>query len=77
MKLQDGDRLLRHNLNKLKAIKGIQNREVHAIEIEIKQYISVEAKAAQHTKKRVRENSEEENECGKETTLKKSANGDN
>ena len=51
--IQDGVRLFKDNLNKLKAVKGIQVREVHAIETEFKQYISVEAKAAKPTKKRV------------------------
>ena len=68
--IQDGLRLFKDNLNKLKAVKGIQVREVHAIETEFKQYISVEAKAAQLTKKRVQQLSEEEIDSGKQTPSK-------
>ena len=70
MVIQEGVKLFKDNLNKLKAVKSIQVREVHAIETEFKQYISVEAKTAP-SKKRVREQSEDEN--GKQTPLKKSA----
>ena len=73
--IQHGVRLFKDNLNKLKTVKGIQAREVLAIETELKQYISVESKAAQPTKKRVWENSVEENESGKPTPSKKSASG--
>ena len=34
--IQDGVRLFKDNLNKLEAVKGIQVREVHAIETEFK-----------------------------------------
>ena len=41
MVIQEGVKLFKDNLNKLKAVKSIQVQEVHAIETEFKQYISV------------------------------------
>ena len=75
MVIQDGVKLFKDNLKKLKTVKGMQSREVLAIEIELKQYISVEAKVAHPTKKRARELLEEEAGSGKHTPSKKSARG--
>ena len=73
MVVQEGVKLFKNNMNKLKAIKGKQVREALAIETELKQHIIAEkSKSASSDKKRGREGLDEEQE-GFQTPLKKSA----